>query len=142
MPARIEERPEVALWTKLVANASLNTVTALGRANVGAGVLADRAAVELMLALGREVVAVAHALDVPGPDDAAEAYVADARRRLPRDGGSSTLFDLVAGQPLESAALVGAVVAGGGAAARAGAGEPRLRRPPGPLGSCPPLGSH
>ena len=43
------------------------------------------------------------------PDDAAEAYVADARQRLPRDGGSSTLFDLVAGQPLESAALVGAV---------------------------------
>ena len=29
--ADIEERPELALWTKLVANASLNTVTALGR---------------------------------------------------------------------------------------------------------------
>jgi 2-dehydropantoate 2-reductase len=108
VPTRVE-RPEVALWTKLVANASLNTVTALGRANVGR-VFSDQAAVELMLALGREVVAVAHALDVPVPDHAAEAYLADARTRLPRDGGSSTLFDLVSGQPLESAALVGAVV--------------------------------
>jgi 2-dehydropantoate 2-reductase len=109
VPTRVEERPEVALWTKLVANASLNTVTALGRANVGR-VFSDPAAVELMLALGREVVAVAHALDVPVPDDEAERYIAEARRRLPRDGGSSTLFDLVSGQPLESAALVGAVV--------------------------------
>jgi len=109
VPTRVDERPEVALWTKLVANASLNTVTALGRANVGR-VFSDPAAVELMLALGREVVAVAHALGVPVPDDTAEKYVADARQRLPRDGGSSTLFDLVAGQPLESAALVGVVV--------------------------------
>jgi 2-dehydropantoate 2-reductase len=112
VPTRVDERPEVALWTKLVANASLNTVTALGRANVGR-VFSDPAAVELMLALGREVVAVAHALDVPVPEDAAEAYLADARQRLPRGGGSSTLFDLVAGQPLESAALVGAVVRAG-----------------------------
>ena len=108
VPTRVEERPEVALWTKLVANASLNSVTALGRANVGR-IFSDQAAVELMLALGHEVVAVAHALDVPVPDDAAEAYIADARTRLPRDGGSSTLFDLVSGQPLESAALVGVV---------------------------------
>jgi 2-dehydropantoate 2-reductase len=109
VPTRVDERPEVALWTKLVANASLNTVTALGRANVGR-VFSDPEAVALMLALGREVVAVAHALDVPVPDDTAERYLSDARQRLPRDGGSSTLFDLVAGQPLESAALVGAVV--------------------------------
>jgi 2-dehydropantoate 2-reductase len=109
VPTRVDERPEVALWTKLVANASLNTVTALGRANVGR-VFSDPEAVKLMLALGHEVVAVAHALDVPVPDDTAEQYLADARQRLPRDGGSSTLFDLVAGQPLESAALVGAVV--------------------------------
>lgn len=108
VPTRVDDRPEVALWTKLVANASLNTVTALGRASVGR-VFSDPEAVELMLALGREVVAVAHARDIPVPDDAAEAYVADARVRLPRDGGSSTLFDLRAGRPLESAALVGAV---------------------------------
>lgn len=109
VPTRVEERPETALWTKLVANASLNTVTALGRANVGR-VFSDPAAVELMLALGREVVTVAHALAIPVPDDEAERYIADARQRLPRDGGSSTLFDLVSGQPLESEALVGVVV--------------------------------
>jgi len=109
VPHRVDEHPEIALWTKLVANASLNTVTALGRARVGR-VLADPAAVGLMLALGHEVVRVAHAADIPVPGDAAEAYVADARRRLPRDGGSSTLFDLEAGRRLERDALVGAVV--------------------------------
>jgi 2-dehydropantoate 2-reductase len=109
VPSRIDPSDETALWTKLVANASLNTVTALGRARVGA-VFADPGAVGLMLALGREVVAVARASGVPVAPDAAEAYVADARRRLPPDGGSSTLFDLEAGRRLERDALVGAVV--------------------------------
>jgi 2-dehydropantoate 2-reductase len=102
-------RPEEALWTKLVANASLNTVTALGRARVGR-VFADPHAVTLMLALGREVEAVAAALGIALPPDAAARYVADARRRLPPDGGSSTLFDLEAGRRLERDALVGAIV--------------------------------
>ena len=109
VPATVVARPEAALWTKLVANASLNTVTALGRARVGR-VFADPRAVELMLALGREVVAVARAQGIDVPRDAAEAYVADARRRLPPTGGSSTLFDLEAGRRLEREALVGAVV--------------------------------
>jgi 2-dehydropantoate 2-reductase len=109
VPCRVDERYEEALWTKLVANASLNTVTALGRARVGA-VFADPPAVELMLALGREVVAVARAAGVAVAEDAAEAYVADARRRLPPDGGTSTLFDLEAGRRLERDALLGAVV--------------------------------
>lgn len=105
----VSERPELALWTKLVANASLNTVTALGRTRVGP-LFAEPAAVDLLVALGREVVAVARAGGIPVPADAAEAYAADARRRLPPDGGSSTLFDLEAGRPLERAALTGAVV--------------------------------
>jgi 2-dehydropantoate 2-reductase len=109
VPCRVDAGYEEALWTKLVANASLNTVTALGRARVGA-VFVDPRAVELMLALGREVVAVARAAGVAVAADAAEAYVADARRRLPPDGGSSTLFDLEAGRRLERDALVGAVV--------------------------------
>jgi 2-dehydropantoate 2-reductase len=109
VPVEVVERPDAALWTKLVANASLNTVTALGRARVGR-VLADPGAVELMLALGREVEAVARAAGIPLPADAAGRYVADARRRLPASGGSSTLFDLEAGRRLERAALVGAVV--------------------------------
>jgi len=87
VPVELVERPETALWTKLVANASLNTVTALGRARVG------------------RVFA-----GVPLPAGASRAYVADARRRLPADGGSSTLFDLEAGRRLERDALVGAVV--------------------------------
>ncbi len=109
VPGRVNASDERALWTKLVANASLNTVTALGRARVGA-VFADPRAVALMLALGREVVAVARAQGIDVAPDAAEAYVADARRRLPRDGGSSTLFDLEAGRRLERDALLGAVV--------------------------------
>jgi 2-dehydropantoate 2-reductase len=112
VPVRVDDDPAAALWTKLVANVCLNTVTALGRARVGR-VFAEPAAVELMLALGREVVAVARAAGIPVAPDAAEAYVADARRRLPRDGGSSTLFDLEAGRRLERDALVGAVVHGG-----------------------------
>ncbi len=109
VPSRVDDDPAGALWTKLVANVALNTVTALGRARVGR-VLADPRAVGLMLALGEEVVAVARAAGVPVASDAARAYVADARRRLPADGGSSTLFDLEAGRRLERDALVGAVV--------------------------------
>ena len=111
VPVRRED-PARAQWTKLVANVSLNTVTALGRARVGA-VFADPRAVDLMLALGRETVAVARAAGVGVAPDAAEAYLADARRRLPPTGGSSTLFDLEAGRRLEREALVGAVVAEG-----------------------------
>jgi 2-dehydropantoate 2-reductase len=123
VPTRIDERPEIALWTKLVANVSLNTVTALGRSRVGR-MFAEPRAVELMLALGREVVAVATAAGIPVAADAAEAYVADARRRLPRDAGSSTLFDLENGRRLEREALVGAVAREG---ARLGVPVPASR---------------
>lgn len=106
---RVDADPAAALWTKLVANVSLNTVTALGRARVGA-VFAEPRAVALMLSLGEEVVAVARAAGIPVPADTAREYVADARRRLPAAGGSSTLFDLEAGRRLEREALVGTVV--------------------------------
>ncbi|MGI9540049.1 MAG: ketopantoate reductase family protein [Miltoncostaeaceae bacterium] len=103
---------ERALWTKLVANVCLNTVTALGRARVGR-LFADPEAVSLMLALGAEVEAVARASGVDLPPGAARAYVADARRRLPATGGSSTLFDLEAGRRLEHGAMVGSVARDG-----------------------------
>lgn len=109
LPTDVRDDPLPALWTKLVANASLNTVTALGRARVGA-VFAHPRAVDLMVAIGREVVAVARAGGVDVAPDAADAYVADARRRLPPTGGSSTLFDLEAGRRLEREAMIGTVV--------------------------------
>lgn len=109
VPVRAMDDPRPALWTKLVANASLNTVTALGRARVGA-LFASEDAVELMRRIGREVVAVALAEGVDVAPDAAEHYVADARRRLPPGGGSSTLFDLEAGRRLDREALIGSVV--------------------------------
>ena len=87
-------------------------MTAIGRSRVGP-VLADPRTVELMLALGREVVAVARAQGIDVPVGTAETYVADARRRLPAHGGSSTLFDLEAGRRLEREALIGAVVRDG-----------------------------
>ena len=109
VPVQVVERPDVALWTKFVANVCLNTVTAIGRVRVGAA-FADPHAVALMLALGHEVESVAAAAGIPLPRDAATAYIADARRRLPPTGGTSTLFDLEAGRRLERDALVGAVV--------------------------------
>ena len=101
--------PSCALWSKLIGNVCLNTVTALGRSRVGT-IFASPDAVALMLALGTEVEAVASAAGVALPPDAAASYIDNARRRLPDSGGSSTLFDLQAGRPLEHDALVGAVV--------------------------------
>lgn len=109
IPAEVTTDPAPALWTKLVANASLNTVTALGRARVG-DLWTHPGAVELMERIGQETAAVARACGVDIPADAGRAYVADARRRLPASGGSSTLFDLEAGRRLEHRAMIGAVV--------------------------------
>ena len=109
VPVEAAEDPRPALWTKLVANASLNTVTALGRTRVGP-LFADPDATELMRLIGREVTAVARAGGIDVAPDAGDAYVDDASRRLPPDGGSSTLFDLEAGRRLERDALIGAVV--------------------------------
>jgi 2-dehydropantoate 2-reductase len=109
VPVRATSEPAPALWTKLVANASLNTLTALGRSRVGR-LFAHEDAIELMRRIGREVVAVARAGGIAVDPDAADAYVDDARGRLPADGGSSTLFDLEAGRRLEREALIGAVV--------------------------------
>lgn len=105
----IVDDPALALWRKLVANTALNTVTALGRSRIGP-VLADPAGEDLMRALGREAVAVARAAGVALEPATADRYLADIRGRLAPDFGSSTLFDLEDGRPLEHEALVGAVV--------------------------------
>jgi 2-dehydropantoate 2-reductase len=99
----------LALWTKLIANASLNTVTALTRSRVGP-LYADPAAVVLLNALAGETETVARALGVPVPVGAGAAYVADAGRRLPPEAGTTTLLDVEAGRPLERETLLGAVV--------------------------------
>jgi 2-dehydropantoate 2-reductase len=99
----------LALWTKLIANASLNTVTALMRSRVGP-IYADPAAVTLLNALAGETEAVARALGVPLPAGSGAAYVADAGRRLPPEAGTTTLLDVEAGRTLERDALLGAVV--------------------------------
>lgn len=109
LQVRALDDPAPALWGKLVGNAALNTVTALGRVRVGELFSHERAA-ELMVRIGQEVVAVAHALGIAIDPRAGERYVADARHRLPPAGGSSTLFDLEAGRRLERDALIGAVV--------------------------------
>lgn len=109
VPVEPLDDPAPALWGKLVGNAALNTVTALGRARVGR-VFAHERAAELMVLIGQEVAAVARAAGIPVAPDAGERYVADARRRLPPAGGSSTLFDLEAGRRLEREALIGTVV--------------------------------
>lgn len=105
----VVDDPGRALWRKLVANTALNTVTALGRSRIGR-ILDDPAGTELMRALGREAVAVARAAGVDLEPATADEYLADIRTRLAPDFGSSTLFDLEDGRPLEHEALVGAVV--------------------------------
>ncbi len=109
LDADVVDDPRRALWHKLVANTALNTVTALGRSRIGA-ILDDEAATELMRSLGREAVAVARAAGVTLTLDTADEYLADIRARLAPGFGSSTLFDLEDGRPLEHEALVGAVV--------------------------------
>ncbi len=108
VPVRALDDAAPALWGKLVGNAALNTVTALGRVRIGALFAHERAA-ELMERIGQEVVAVAAASGVHLDPLAGRHYVADARRRLPPGGGSSTLFDLEAGRRLEREALIGTV---------------------------------
>jgi 2-dehydropantoate 2-reductase len=105
----VTDDPTAALWSKLIGNVCLNTVTALGRSRVGA-VFASHEARALMLALGHEVEAVASAAGISLPPNAAAVYIDDASNRLPPSGGTSTLFDLEAGRPLEHDALIGAVV--------------------------------
>ena len=110
VPVRVDDDPAAALWTKLVANVALNTVTALGRARVGA-VFAEPRAVELMLApRARRSWPSPAPPGVPVAADAAGPTWPTPAGACPPAGGSSTLFDLEAGRRLEREALVGAVV--------------------------------
>jgi len=96
-----------ALWVKLILNCAYNALSAIGQVNYGQ-LLAVDSAVELMHAVVRECVAVAHAEGVSIPADIATTVMALARS-MP-DQRSSTAQDLARGRPTEIDHLNGAVV--------------------------------
>jgi 2-dehydropantoate 2-reductase len=94
-------------WRKLLRNAAGNPITALTERRID--VFGDDGIRELALGVLREAVAVGRAEGARLDDDEPEQVLAgfDA---MPPDGGSSMLYDRLAGRPLEYDALTGAVV--------------------------------
>ncbi|BAQ44554.1 MULTISPECIES: 2-dehydropantoate 2-reductase [Methylobacterium] len=95
-------------WRKLLSNAVVNPVTALTLRRIV--VFNDPAIRELGRGLMDEVIRVANAEGARLTDEDA-ARILDGYTRMPADGGSSMLYDRLAGRPLEHAHLTGAVVA-------------------------------
>lgn len=110
--ARVDVRADwaTAAWEKLCGNAMANGVTALTgqRSPVFGRPEAARAA----LAIASEVraVALAHGITVSAE---LPGLVVDALAGGPADGGTSMLYDRMAGRPLEHDAIYGAVVRAG-----------------------------
>ena len=94
-------------WEKLVSNCAVNSITALTCRRFE--VLHDPQLGDLPLQIMRECVSVARAEGVALHDTFADAVLSRVQR-LPRDQGSSMLYDRLAGRDLEHEALVGAVV--------------------------------
>lgn len=95
-------------WEKLISNASGNSITALTCRRVE--VLHEPSMQDLAVTVMRESVAVARAEGVTLDDGIAED-VLDRMLQMPKDQGSSMLYDRLGGVELEHEALVGAVVA-------------------------------
>jgi 2-dehydropantoate 2-reductase len=95
-------------WVKLLWNAAFNPVTALSRSTVGE-VLDDPYGLELIHALMREVIQVAHAEGVVLDDGIIDREMTRSRTHL-RAVRTSTLQDSERGKPLEYDALTGAVI--------------------------------
>ncbi|KMO36952.1 hypothetical protein VQ03_19930 [Methylobacterium tarhaniae] len=95
-------------WRKLLSNAVVNPITALTLRRIV--VFNDPAIQELARGLMDEVIRVANAegARLTGED---ATRILDSYRRISSDGGSSMLYDRLAGRPLEHAHLTGAVVA-------------------------------
>ncbi|MFI0716737.1 2-dehydropantoate 2-reductase [Streptomyces inhibens] len=99
-----------AAWRKLFTNLAANPITALLQQRIG--IFADPEMAALTRDLLREAAAVARA-------EGADIGEADVTRTLelyataPPDGGSSMLYDRLAGRPLEHEFLTGAVVRAG-----------------------------
>jgi 2-dehydropantoate 2-reductase len=97
------------LWRKLMSNVAANAITALTMRRMDVFDLPEVR--ELALGLLRETVAVGVAAGAElGESDVDE--VLTMYGRLPRDNGSSMLYDRLAGRRLEHEYLTGAVVAG------------------------------
>ena len=108
VPCRVSAAIEADLWSKLILNAALNAISAVGGVTYGEAA-ADGASRELIAALVRECEAVARARGLALP---AEDYVQNAWSFAERIGAiySSTAQDLERGKPTEIDALNGVVV--------------------------------
>ncbi|UHC15888.1 2-dehydropantoate 2-reductase [Methylobacterium currus] len=95
-------------WRKLLSNAVANPITALTLRRVA--VFNEPAIQDLARGLMDEVIRVANAegARLTGED---ATRILDGYRRMTGDGGSSMLYDRLAGRPLEHAHITGAVVA-------------------------------
>ena len=104
--APVQSRLVNEIWLKLVGNATLNPVSAITRATLGA-LLASSESRDLMRSLMEEVDAVARSLGVELPvsiDKRIEGAASVGAHK------TSMLQDLEAGKPLELDALLGAVI--------------------------------
>jgi 2-dehydropantoate 2-reductase len=104
--APVQSRLRNEIWLKLVGNATLNPVSAVTRATMGE-MFASQRGRDLIRTLMEEVVRVAAAYDVDLPvgiDRRMEGAAAVGAHK------TSMLQDLEAGKPLETDALLGAVI--------------------------------
>lgn len=107
LPVRVAADLQRQRWHKLAWNASFNAVSALTLRSTR-DLLATPAARELVIAVMREVVAVARARGVVlGEEDVAQLIASTERAAAIR---TSMLVDRERGRPLETDALVGVVV--------------------------------
>ncbi|MEU9114682.1 2-dehydropantoate 2-reductase [Streptomyces sp. NPDC048483] len=99
-----------AAWRKLFTNLAANPITALLQQRIG--VFADPGVTALARDLLREAAAVARAegADIGEPD---VTHTLEIYAIAPPDGGSSMLYDRLAGRPLEHEYITGAVVRAG-----------------------------
>jgi 2-dehydropantoate 2-reductase len=123
-----------ARWRKLAMNVAANSLTALTGRRIAE--LARPDVVDLGIALVAECVTVARAEGADLPDDLG-AQVVGRWGQVPRDVGSSMLYDRLAGRPLEHDAITGAVLR---AAARHGIDTPATRWVHGLLDALAPTG--
>ena len=107
---RLSDDFTTSAWQKLCANVVANGITALTAQRIGVMQRPDLA--ELGRALVRECIAVGRAEGAEIDDDYADLLLRGIQA-MPDDGGTSMLYDRLAGLPLEYDAKYGAVVRAG-----------------------------